>query len=164
MSGRAANARQGVVDAAVGLQAALDGFLALREQALERLAEQQASMLTVLGIGALVLGLVLVIGTLMFARFLHRRLTVPLNDIAYAAMQLEAGDLAVRVRAHYDDEFGDRVQFLGIDRPIQMVQLTSPKPGDGKTHKAYIWSYCTTSANPTKGAARIHSKRYDDSR
>ena len=104
---RAANARQGVVDAAVGLQGALDGFLALREQALERLAEQQASMLTVLGIGALVLGLVLVIGTLMFARFLHRRLTVPLNDIAYAAVQLEAGDLAVRVRAHHDDEFGD---------------------------------------------------------
>lgn len=28
------------------------------------------------------------------------------------------------------------VQFLGIDRPIQMVQLTSPKPGDGKTTTA----------------------------
>jgi transposase len=31
------------------------------------------------------------------------------------------------------------------------VAMLKPKHlRDGKTHKAYIWSYCTTSANPTK--------------
>lgn len=37
------------------------------------------------------------------------------------------------------------VQFLAIDRPIRAVQLTSPKPGDGKT---------TTSANLAYAVAR----------
>jgi transposase len=29
---------------------------------------------------------------------------------------------------------------------------------DGKTHRAYIWSYCTTSANPTK--AVVYDRRH----
>ena len=103
---RAATARQGVVDAAVGLQSALAAFLAMREQSLARLAEQQASMLAVLGGGALMLALVLVLGTLLFARFLHRRLTLPLHDLSAAAAQVGAGDLGVRVTARHDDEFG----------------------------------------------------------
>jgi transposase len=31
------------------------------------------------------------------------------------------------------------------ETPVAML-----KPGNGKTHKAYLWSYCTTSFNPIK--------------
>ena len=31
------------------------------------------------------------------------------------------------------------------ETPVGML-----KPGNGKTHKAYVWTYCTTSFNPTK--------------
>ena len=31
------------------------------------------------------------------------------------------------------------------ETPVAML-----KPGKSKTHRAYIWSYCTTSYNPTK--------------
>jgi len=33
----------------------------------------------------------------------------------------------------------------GDETPVAML-----KPGNGKTHKAYIWSYCTPSTNPVK--------------
>lgn len=33
----------------------------------------------------------------------------------------------------------------GDETPVAML-----KPGHGKTHKAYIWSYCTPSTNPVK--------------
>jgi hypothetical protein len=31
------------------------------------------------------------------------------------------------------------------ETPVAML-----KPGNGKTHRAYLWSYCTTSFNPIK--------------
>ena len=31
------------------------------------------------------------------------------------------------------------------ETPVAML-----KPGHGKTHRAYLWSYCTTSFNPMK--------------
>jgi hypothetical protein len=31
------------------------------------------------------------------------------------------------------------------ETPVAML-----KPGLGKTHRAYLWSYCTTRCNPTK--------------
>ncbi len=46
------------------------------------------------------------------------------------------------------DELRRHVVLHADETPVAMLK---PKHlSDGKTHKAYIWSYCTTSANPTK--------------
>jgi transposase len=45
------------------------------------------------------------------------------------------------------------------ETPVAML-----KPGNGKTHRAYLWSYCTTSMNPTKAVvydfAESHGGRH----
>ena len=43
------------------------------------------------------------------------------------------------------DELRRHVVLHADETPVSML-----KPGRGKTHKAYIWSYCTPSANPVK--------------
>lgn len=46
------------------------------------------------------------------------------------------------------DELRRHVVLHADETPVAMLK---PKHlSDGKTHRAYIWSYCTTSANPTK--------------
>lgn len=43
------------------------------------------------------------------------------------------------------DELRRHVVLHADETPVAMLQ-----PGKGKTHKSYIWSYCTPSANPVK--------------
>lgn len=43
------------------------------------------------------------------------------------------------------DELRRHVVLHADETPVAML-----KPGKGKTHRAYIWSYCTPSANPVK--------------
>jgi transposase len=43
------------------------------------------------------------------------------------------------------DELRRHVVLRADETPVAML-----KPGKGKTHKAYIWSYCTPSSNPVK--------------
>ena len=43
------------------------------------------------------------------------------------------------------DELRRHVVLHADETPVAML-----KPGKGKTHKAYIWSYCTPSSNPVK--------------
>ena len=99
-------ARQGVFEAAIALRAALADFLGLRQEALHQLAEQQRALLAALRFGALGLALVLLAFTLAFARFLNRRLTVPLRELAHATGQVEAGEAVTRVDVRQDDELG----------------------------------------------------------
>ena len=101
-----ASARQGVFDAAVALRDALGDFLALREDALQALAEQQRALLAALRIGALALGFLLFAGSLLFGRFLHRRLTLPLHDLDIAAGAVAAGAPGAQVVPRHDDELG----------------------------------------------------------
>jgi transposase len=46
------------------------------------------------------------------------------------------------------DELRRHVVLHADETPVAMLKPKHLR--DGKTHKAYIWSYCTTSANPTK--------------
>ena len=43
------------------------------------------------------------------------------------------------------DELRRHVVLHADETPVAML-----KPGNGKTHRAYMWSYCTASSNPTK--------------
>ncbi|HEU4380907.1 MAG TPA: IS66 family transposase [Hyphomicrobiaceae bacterium] len=43
------------------------------------------------------------------------------------------------------DELRRHAVLHADETPVAML-----KPGNGKTHRAYMWSYCTTSSNPTK--------------
>jgi transposase len=43
------------------------------------------------------------------------------------------------------DELRRHLVLHADETPVAML-----KPGNGKTHRAYMWSYCTTSSNPTK--------------
>jgi transposase len=43
------------------------------------------------------------------------------------------------------EELRRHVVLHADETPVAML-----KPGNGKTHRAYMWSYCTTSMNPTK--------------
>ena len=99
-------ARQGVFDAASALHDALRDFLALREQAIVSLAEQQRALLAALRGGAIALLALMIVGMLLFARFLHRRLTAPLHELAHAAARVGAGEPGARVEPRHDDELG----------------------------------------------------------
>ena len=46
------------------------------------------------------------------------------------------------------DELRRHVVLHADETPVAMLKPAHLR--DGKTHRAYIWSYCTTSANPTK--------------
>jgi hypothetical protein len=46
------------------------------------------------------------------------------------------------------EELRRHVVLHADETPVAMLKPKHLR--DGKTHKAYIWSYCTTSANPTK--------------
>ena len=46
------------------------------------------------------------------------------------------------------DELRRHVVLHADETPVAMLKPKHLR--DGKTHRAYIWSYCTTSANPTK--------------
>lgn len=46
------------------------------------------------------------------------------------------------------DELRRHVVLHADETPVAMLKPKHLR--DGKTHKAYLWSYCTTSANPTK--------------
>ena len=46
------------------------------------------------------------------------------------------------------DELRRHVVMHADETPVAMLKPAHLR--DGKTHRAYIWSYCTTSANPTK--------------
>jgi hypothetical protein len=46
------------------------------------------------------------------------------------------------------DELRRHVVLHADETPVAMLKPKHLR--DGKTHKAYIWSYCTISANPTK--------------
>jgi hypothetical protein len=43
------------------------------------------------------------------------------------------------------------------ETPVAML-----KPGNGKTHRAYMWSYCTLSCNPTKAVVFDSSETRND--
>lgn len=99
-------ARRGVFDAASALRAALGDFLGLRERAVLSLAEQQRALLAALRGGAIALLGLMIIGMLLFARFLHRRLTAPLHELALATARVGAGEPGARVEPRHDDELG----------------------------------------------------------
>ncbi|WP_291015357.1 IS66 family transposase [Hydrogenophaga sp.] len=46
------------------------------------------------------------------------------------------------------DELRRHVVLHADETPVAMLKPAHLR--DGKTHRAYVWSYCTTSANPTK--------------
>ncbi|HEX6589186.1 MAG TPA: ATP-binding protein [Longimicrobiales bacterium] len=99
-------ARRGVFDAASALRDALSDFLGLRERAVISLAEQQRDLLGALRAGAIALLVLMLAGMLLFARFLHRRLTTPLHELAIAAARIGAGEPGARVEPRHDDDLG----------------------------------------------------------
>jgi transposase len=48
------------------------------------------------------------------------------------------------------DELRRHAVLHADETPVAMLKPTHLR--DGKTHRAYVWSYCTTSVNPTKAA------------
>lgn len=99
-------ARRGVFAAASDVRDALGAFLRLREEAVLSFAEQQRALLVALRGGAIALLVLMVAGMLLFARFLHRRLTTPLHELALAAASVGAGEPGARVEPRHDDELG----------------------------------------------------------
>ena len=96
-----------MVGHAIELHRAVDVFLQLRERDLSRLSQRQADTLAYLSAAVGLIALLLLIGLVFAARFLHRRFARPLDELAAAALAIGHGDLDVRVHAPYDDEFAE---------------------------------------------------------
>jgi hypothetical protein len=75
--------------------------------------------------------------------FARAGLSIPRSTLAQWV-----GTCGVRLQALVDalktEVLGHRV-LHGDETPVAML-----KPGNGKTHRAYLWSYCTTPFNPVK--------------
>jgi signal transduction histidine kinase/CheY-like chemotaxis protein len=96
---------QAMLEHALTLQRALDSFLAMRQSDLAMLGSREAAQFRYLYGGAVGAALVLLVGLLLHARFLHRRISRPLNELARAAERIGTGDLQTQVSVPHEDEF-----------------------------------------------------------
>ncbi len=87
------------------LLTSLDGYLRLRGARLEALEARQDRLfeLLILGIGAL--GMAILVGSLLVALLIRRRIAAPLEELARATEEIEKGNFAVRVTPGPDPEF-----------------------------------------------------------
>ena len=68
--------------------------------------------------------------------------------IARSTLAQWVGECGVQLQPLVDALSAEMLQQAVLhadETPVAML-----KPGHGKTHRAYLWSYCTTSFNPTK--------------
>jgi transposase len=68
--------------------------------------------------------------------------------IARSTLAQWVGECGVQLQPLVDALAAEMLQHRVLhadETPVAML-----KPGHGKTHRAYLWSYCTTSFNPTK--------------
>jgi transposase len=68
--------------------------------------------------------------------------------IARSTLAQWVGECGVRLQPLVEALAGEMLQSTVLhadETPVAML-----KPGDGKTHRAYLWSYCTTQFNPMK--------------
>lgn len=104
---------------ALALQDAVDAFLRLREGDLERIRTRQAAYFRGMGVGLGALALLLVGSAVLLARYLHRRLAVPLAELSDAVTRVGVGDLAARAPTSDDGEPG------GAERADELDQLAA---------------------------------------
>ena len=71
-----------------------------------------------------------------------------IHTLNRASPERAACGLPAEIPDHVADELRRHVVLHADETPVAMLKPKHLR--DGKTHKAYIWSYCTTSANPTK--------------
>lgn len=90
---------------AFGMLDALDTFLRMREADLDQLRRTQTGAFrTIFTLGA-ILGVLLLLGTATWGRFMFQRVAGPLAELTAAARGMERGDLTVRVPEAHDEEF-----------------------------------------------------------
>ncbi len=99
-----------MINHGTSLQNALDGFLALRERDLIALRERQRASFRYMYGGAAALGALMLIGALLLARFVQRRINAPLAELTTAAARVGAGDLDATIATEFDDEFAAMAQ------------------------------------------------------
>jgi C4-dicarboxylate-specific signal transduction histidine kinase len=86
------------------LQAEMGRFVTLREQERAQLHDEQVALFVRLLIGISSVGVVLIVFATFFARFVQRRVVLPLGQLAEAAVRLGSGDLAARIPPQRHDE------------------------------------------------------------
>jgi nitrogen fixation/metabolism regulation signal transduction histidine kinase len=88
------------------LQDAMDTFLDMRAERLERSRARQAIVFRYLHIGVAAAAALLLFAVTLMARFLYRRLAMPLAELATAATRIGGGDLDARVASPAGAELG----------------------------------------------------------
>jgi C4-dicarboxylate-specific signal transduction histidine kinase/ActR/RegA family two-component response regulator len=87
------------------LQREMDTFLAMREEDLLALRERQTATFRYLYMAAAALAFLLVVGFIITASFMNRRIRMPLKALMNATTRIAAGDLQSRVQSRHNDEF-----------------------------------------------------------
>lgn len=114
---------------------ALDGFLRMREADLQDLRRtQRKAFRTMYGVGG-VFGAVLLVGSVALVRFLLRSVDAPLAALSAAARRIERGELHVRVRDAYDEEFATvAASFNRMAASLEQALAAARRSEEGFRH------------------------------
>ncbi len=104
LDAQAANAAAAMAGYGLELQSAMSRFLQMRHGTLEEVRRRSAASLRLVYVGGGVFALLTILGTVLWARFLRRRLARPLDALAEAAARIRDGDLSARVPVPEDRE------------------------------------------------------------